>query len=100
MGRAERTILRQTKSLLRCSDLKLWSVFRPPRYIEEPVKNPGRFRTPGRCSHGPPSPEVLADGFVQRLPQSSRLGVGTVAHPLCRVHGLRIVTACLSADCG
>src|SRR6266404_1680541 len=99
MGRADRTILQQMNSQWRHSDLKFWSVFRPPRYyIEALVKNCARFWAPRR-SHGPPSPEALTAGRVQRLAQSSRLGVGAAANPFCGIHGLRIVGPRLPADC-
>src|SRR5260370_1087401 len=85
MGRAERTTLQQMKSLLQCSDLTIWSVFRPPRYIEAPVKNCARFWAPRRCSHGPPSPEALVHGLVQRLAQSFRFSASGAPNPF---HGI------------
>src|SRR6266566_6600669 len=87
-------------SLLRCSDLELWSFFRPARHIEPLAKNcplplglgkrDARLWASRRCSHDPPSPEALAAGRVQRFAQFSRLSVSGASNPFQGIFRSRI----------
>src|SRR6266852_6635945 len=93
----------------RCFDLKLWSVSRPPGSVYRLLQDSQiLWEFAKRCerdwalregSHGPPCTPAPAAACIQCFAQSSRLTVSAEAYPFCGIHGFRIVTCGLLANC-